>query len=93
MCSQHSVYCVRAVQHIKCLLFSFCRQFIFVARLWVLDLRHGAHNGSRKSHVFISSLMVAEPVLIHGSAIECVGDPSETGGESVGCGTSCSSDC
>ena len=61
--------------------------------LSVLDLGHGAHNGSRKSHVFISSRMVAEVMFTHGSAIDCVGDSSETGGESAGCGTSCSSDC
>ena len=30
-----------------------------MAKLWVLDLRHGAHNGSRKSHGFISSHMEA----------------------------------
>ena len=29
--------------------------------------------------------------VIHGSATDCVGEPSETDGESVGCGTSCSS--
>ena len=36
-----------------------------------------ARNGSRKSHVFISSHMVAEPVFIHGSSVDCVGEPSE----------------
>ena len=40
----------------------------------VLDLRHGARNGSRKPHVFISS-HVAELVFVHGSAIACVGEP------------------
>ena len=50
-------------------------------------------DGSRKSHVFISSHVVAELVFIHGSSVDCVGEPSETDGESVGCGTTCSSDC
>ena len=35
----------------------------------------------KKSHVFISSHMVAEPVLIHGSSVDCVSEPSETRGE------------
>ena len=45
------------------------------------------------SCVLLSSHMVAELVFIHGSSVDCVGEPSETDGESVGCGTTCSSDC
>ena len=37
--------------------------------------------------------MVADPVFIRGSAVDCVGKPSETDGERVGCGPTCSSDC
>ena len=37
--------------------------------------------------------MVAEPVFIHGIVVDCVGEPPETDGESVGCGMTCSSDC
>ena len=35
--------------------FFLCCQFNLVTRLRVLDLIHGAHHGSSKSHVFISS--------------------------------------
>ena len=38
-----------------------CCQFILVTRLRVLDSRHGAHHGSRKSHVFISSHIIKGP--------------------------------
>ena len=37
-----------------------CYQFILCTRLCVHDWRHAAHNGSRKSHVFISSHRSAE---------------------------------
>ena len=40
-----------------------------------------------KSHVFISSHMVAEPVSVHGNTVTCFGEPSETDRGSVGCGT------
>ena len=33
----------------------------------VHDSRHVAQNRSRKSHVFVSSHMVAEPVFVHGT--------------------------
>ena len=50
------MHCARAVWHIRgaCCFFPCCQLFQ-VTRLCVLDFRHGAHNGSRKSHVFISS--------------------------------------
>ena len=36
------------------------------------------NNGSRKSHVFISSHLVAEHVFVHGNTFICFGEPSET---------------
>ena len=44
--------------------------------------------------MFISSHMVAEPVFFHGNTVVCFGEPSETEGGNVGCGTaSKSSNC
>ena len=63
-----------------CCLCSFpCCQLILCTRLRVHDSRHAAHNGLRKSHVFI--------LFVHGKTVTCFGEPSETDGGGVGCGT------
>ena len=55
-----------------------CCPLILCTRLCAHDSRHAAHNGSRESHVFISSHMVAELVFIHGNTVTCFGEPPET---------------
>ena len=83
--AQCSAYRAGVVQHIKCLLFSFSlSQVILYTRLCVPDLRHCMHHDSRKSHVSISSRMVAEPVFDHGSTIGCFGELSKADGGSYG---------